>query len=198
MIRRFARVVAPRAHRRHDRPRPGPRRHRPRSSASQLGADALHRQHRDAAQRQLLRPPVPGARRPPPHARPRAGRPRRPRLVPARAPTPAAPCGPRPRTRTGPCCSASRSAGCRRSCGRIAGGAVDRHLHHQGAVHRRRARRALVGATAILPGPGRRRHRPVPVAAGRARRRHRPRHRRVDDPLERHAPSRSSTSRSSS
>ena len=101
-----------------------------------LGADGLHRQHRDAARRRLLRPALSGARRPPPDARPRAGRPRRPRVVPARAPTSAGPCGPPPTTRPGPPARHPRrpAAHDRRRHRRRA---VDGDVHHQGAVHRR-------------------------------------------------------------
>ena len=129
-----------------------------------LGTDALIGNIETPLSGELLRPAVPGPRRPPPDARRRAGRARRARLVPARAPTPAARCGPPPRTRTGPCCSASRCAGCRRSCGRSPAACP-----RSPSSPRRRSPAscpsALVGATDDPPRPRRRRDRPVPVAA---------------------------------
>ena len=163
VIRRFARVVPPRAHRGHDRPGPDPRRHRPhhRRRPRHRRAD---RQHRHPAQRQLLHPALPDPRRPPAHARRGPGGPRPGSAGSCSAPTPGGPCGPRPRTRTGPCCSACRCAACRRSCGRSPAA-----WPPSPSSPRRRSPAscpsALVGRHGHPPGPGRGRDRPLPVAA---------------------------------
>ena len=103
-------IVPPRAHGGHDRARPGARAPSALIISVQIGTRRVRRQHRDADLRQLLRAPLPGARRPPPHARARAGRPRLCSAGSCSAPTPVAPCGPPPRTRTGRSCSASGPA----------------------------------------------------------------------------------------
>ena len=110
-------LVAARPHRRHDRAGADPGRHRPRDRRRPRHRRP-HRQHRDAAERQLLRAPLPRPRRPPPHARSGPGRPRPRWAGSCCAPTPAAPCGPPPRTRIERSSSACRCAGSRRSCGR--------------------------------------------------------------------------------
>ena len=85
------------------------------------------------------------------------------------APTSASPCGPRPRTPTGPCSSASRSGGCRRSCGWSPAA-----WPPSPSCSRRRSPGSKPGAASsgtdrAAPGPRRRRGRPHGVAARRLR-----------------------------